>query len=391
MKLVFIKMRRKLIYFALFCTLFIWRWGSTGNLLPETWTAESKVRYTARILEQPELTDSKTIIRSGRWIIKLKGYQALSVGAEYEFVGRAEPRVILGKQAGIVMIDPIFEIIESDRMGVGERVVMGLSTWRERMVDNLAKWLPEPHSSLSAGILLGVKRQMPWEFYQQLVATGTLHVVAASGYNVMIVARVVMGVLLMILSKKWAIVAGVGAIAAYVVIAGGGAAVVRAGIMGSLTLAAYYWGRPAEAKRLLWVTAGAMLLVQPLMLVDVGFQLSVAATAGLLYLEPVVRGWTDRRVDGWANTWIRPYINEYWWPTVAATMATMPIIWLTFGRVSWISPLVNIFILPLVPLIMFLSALAVGVGALIPVLGQLVSYLLYVPLWWVVEVIRTFG
>jgi len=303
----------------------------------------------------------------------------------------------MGKQVRIVMMDPRIEMVgvsHNSPVRVGEKVIIWLSRMRERMVDNLSSWLPEPHSSLSAGILLGVRRRMPYSFYQQLVSTGTLHIIAASGYNVTIVARVVMGVLLVMFSRGVAIVGGILAIMAYIVVAGGSAAVVRSGIMGSLALLAYYWGREAEAKRLLWVTVWVMLLVQPLMLLDVGFQLSVCATVGLLYLEPWVRGWVGRghgRTRGSAPTGLENYLDEYWWPTVAATLATMPVIYLTFGRVSWISPIVNMFVLPLTPLIMFLSAVAVGVGALIPALGQVVGWVLYVPLHIMIEVIGLFG
>ena len=228
-------------------------------------------------------------------------------------------------------------------------------------------------SSLAAGILLGVKGQMPYEFYQQLVSTGTLHIVAASGFNVMIVASVLMQVLSKLLAKGWAIAGGVVGIGVYVLLSGASASVVRAGIMGSLTLMAYYFGRPAEARRLLWVTAGVMLLFDPLYLMDIGFQLSFAATAGLLYLAPAMQKLPQI-----------PLLKEYLYPTLAASAATIPIILYHFGRVSWISPLVNMLVLPLVPLIMLLSALTL-LG------GQVVAWLAYVPLSWIVQMIYLFS
>lgn len=379
-------LRRKLILFAIVCSIFAWRWTTVKPLLSESWTADSQVRYTALILEEPTLTDSKTVIYQGRWKLVLSGFPRIEMGRRYRFVGKVEETVLLGKQVRIEMLDPIFDEVAGTELLPIERAVIALSGRRERMVDNLTNWLPEPHSSLAAGILLGVARQMPWEFYQQLVNSGTLHIVAASGYNVTVVARVLMGMALLLVSRGWAVVVGVAGIGLYMVLAGGSAAVVRAGIMASLTLSAYYWGRPAEARRLLWVAAGIMLLAQPLMLVDTGFQLSVSATAGLLYLEPWLRGKLGRG-KGWGSR----YAKEYWWPTVAATLATMPVLYLTFGRVSWISPLPNLVILPLVPLIMLLSSMAVGAGGVAPGLGQVVAYFLYVPLYVMVEVIRLFG
>jgi len=201
----------------------------------------------------------------------------------------------MGKVTQIKMIDPKMVIVcahtrceGSPHTGyVGDLLVV-LGQWREKWVETLQRSLPEPMASLSAGILLGVKGQMPKQFYDALVNTGTLHIVAASGYNVSIVATIAMRVIGGFVSRNVAIVMGIVAIIVYVFLAGGSASVLRAGIMGSLTLVSFYFGRPAEANRLLFVTAGIMLLIDPILIFDIGFQLSFVATAGLLYLEPLI-------------------------------------------------------------------------------------------------------
>jgi ComEC/Rec2-related protein len=283
---------KQLKILLVFISLFVWRWVSLDSPLPESWTPESKVRFTARVLERPEYTDSQTIIRKEIWYIPIKGYAEIIPGSQVTFTGKVEPKLLMNQVTRIVMVDPIFEVLaEKD----GEQayrissVVVWLGGWREKWVRVLEKTLPEPMSSLAAGILLGVKGQMPYEFYQQLVSTGTLHIVAASGFNVMIVASVLMALASKLWKRGVAIGVGVVGIVIYVLLAGASASVVRAGIMGSLTLIAYYFGRPGEARRLLWVTAGLMLLFTPLYIVDIGFQLSVAATAGILYVEPCIR------------------------------------------------------------------------------------------------------
>ena len=377
----------------LFISLLIWRWVSSDSPLPKSWTPDSNVKFTATILERPEYTDSQTIIRRGIWYIKIRGYATIIPGSRVAFVGRVEPKVLGGKVTQIVMKDPTFEVVRHTRC-VGALhtgcVRVALGRLREMWVGILEKTLPEPMSSLAAGILLGVKGQMPQDFYQSLVNTGTLHIVAASGFNVMIVASVLMGVLMKLLSRGWAIAGGIVGIFVYVLLSGASASVVRAGIMGSLTLIAYYFGRPAEAKRLLWVAAGVMLLINPLLIFDIGFQLSVAATAGLLYIGPWIKKLSSRAKSRDPSTtvgmtsFIWSFLTEYLYPTLAASFATMPIILWHFGRVSWISPLANILILPLVPLIMLLSALTL-VG------GQVVAWVAYVPLAYVVWVIKLLG
>lgn len=364
---------------CLFISLYLVRFYFYQSPLPPDWSPSSSVRYVTRITEKPEYSDSKTIVRSGRWYLPVTGYKSVIPGSLVSFEGMVEPKLILGKVTRIKVIDPKLTIISENGAPLPIQMMVWLLNWRENWVSKLQKNLPEPMASLSAGILLGVKASMLQDFYQELVQTGTLHIVAASGYNVMIVGGVVIGALSRWISRGAAIFVGIVSIVGYIVIAGGSASVVRAGIMGSLSLMAYYFGRVAEAKRLLWVTAGIMLLFDPLLVFDVSFQLSLSATAGLLYLEPIIpRWWTDKKGV------IQIMLAEYLYPTLAATISTLPVILYHFGRVSYISPLVNILILPAVPLIMLLSAVAV-LG------GQLFAWIAYVPLAYVVYIIQLLG
>jgi competence protein ComEC len=84
-------------------------------------------------------------------------------------------------------------------------------------------------------------------------------------------------------------------------------------------------------------------------------------------------------------------LHEYLVPTLAATLVTAPLILWHFGRVAWISPLVNILVLPAIPLLMGMTALVVILGCISPTIGVVLAWLLYVPLWWVVAVIRWWG
>lgn len=344
----------------------------------------TRVRLTIPTIDFPEYTETQTIIKRGKWEVRIKGYTEIMPGEVVMVEGNWDGKKIISDTVTRCHEEQCSEVSLIDK------VLIGISYVRRWAVGRLKTQLPEPMASLAAGILLGIKARMPREFYEALVKTGTLHIVAASGFNVMIVATLLMNIFGKIWKKGVAIAAGIGGIIFYVLIAGGSASVVRAGIMGSLTLMAYYWGRPAEAKWLLWVTAGLMLLVDPMMLTDVGFQLSVVATIGLLYVEP----WLEVQIKTQiakrktimqneltiqSGKWAR----EYLLPTLAATVATAPVIALHFGRVSVIGIAVNMLILPVVPLIMLLASLALIVPG--------VSYLLYVPLWWVVGVIRMFG
>lgn len=387
----------KTIAVSLFVLLFLWRWMGIRSPLTEQWKPGDKVRYTVTILEKPEYRDSQTIVRSEIWYIPIKGYTEIIPGSLVEFEGVAEPKIVLGKVTQIKMTDPTI-LVHTGRVGTLGKFVILLGEWREKWVTILQRTLPEPMAGLAAGILLGVKGQMSEDFYQALVKTGTLHIVAASGYNVSIVASVLMKMIGTFVSRGVGIGIGVGGIILYILISGSSASVVRAGIMGSLTLIAYYFGRPAEARRLLWVTAAIMLLHNPLMIIDVGFQLSFVATWGLLYMpfnNQAPNSNQQTKKEQIQNqkllNIVKDYLAEYLYPTLAATIATLPVILWHFGRVSWISPIVNILVLPLVPLIMGMTAGVISIGMILPVLGQVLAWVTYVPLAWMVWVIRLFG
>ncbi len=342
--------------------------------LPTEWSPNDSVGYTVTILDQPKLSDSKTVVRRGIWVIELSGYHKIIPGERLKFVGKVSAKKQLGKVVELKMVDPSYEVV-----GSTGGLLVSLFRVREKWLNIIGRSLPEPMASLAGGILLGVNDRMPYQFYQQLVESGTLHLVAASGYNVSVVAEILLQLVGHFLSRGPAVIVAVGGIVVYVIISGGSASVIRAGIMGSLTLIAYYTGRPAEARRILWVTIWIMLWVNPLLIMQVGFQLSVAATAGLLYIEP------------WMRNLKSGLLQDYLFPTLAATIATMPIIYWHFGRVSWIAPLANVLILPVVPGIMLLSGGLILAGSLSLALGQVVAWVGYVPLWWVVGVIRWFG
>lgn len=365
---------------ALLCiSVYLVRWLSLAPSLPADWTSESNVRFTATVIERIEYTDTNTIVKVGKWYIKMKGYAEIIPGDRVRFVGKVSPTVLGGMTTRIVMMDPIFEVVKhvdcSKRVTVVCLRVL-IVQGRGRMLEILEKLLPEPMSSLAAGILLGVKGQMPTDFYTALVGTGTMHIVAASGYNVTIVGNAVIQVFSRILPKSIAIVLAITAILIYVLLSGAGASIVRAAIMGSLGLMAFYFGRPTQARRLLYIAAMTMLLIDPSMIFDVSFQLSFMATFGLLFMEPMVKKLPQIS-----------FLKEYLYPTLSATIFTLPVIWWHFGRVSYISPIVNMMVLPVVPLIMLETLVVLVVGIVSPGVAQIIAWVLYPLLWYVVEVI----
>ncbi|MGZ6270289.1 MAG: ComEC/Rec2 family competence protein, partial [Candidatus Limnocylindrales bacterium] len=227
----------------------------------------------------------------------------------------------------------------------------------------LARVLPEPEAGLAAGILVGLRGRVDRALAADFTAAGVSHVVAISGWNIAIVAAVV-AALLGRLGRRPRALATLGAIVAYTVIVGASASVLRAALMAGVVLLARESGRGSRAAVALAWAAALMLLADPTVASDAGFQLSTAATAGLiawsrsLTVRLSVLG--GRLPSGSIPGWLTETLGV----SLAAQAATLPIILLDFGRVSLVSPLANLVVVPLVPAVMAGGALALAAGGL---------------------------
>jgi len=193
--------------------------------------------------------------------------------------------------------------------------------------------------------------------------------------------------------SAWFVLLG---IALYTVLVGADAAVVRAAIMGALlVVATRLLGRPTFAPAGLFTAALAMTLVNPFILWDVGFQLSFTATLGLmLYVGPWSR-WTQnnlqRIADPQTASRLTRTLSEVILATMAAMLLTLPLILYHFERLSLISPIANLFILPAQPGVMIWGGLATLTGMVIPAVGQLFAWVAWLFLSYTIGLVRLFA
>lgn len=239
--------------------------------------------------------------------------------------------------------------------------------------DRLNRLFTEPHASFAAGLLLGSRRGIPEAIMNDFNTSGLTHIIAISGYNITLIIVFVSGVF-GFLSKRGQIIAATFVIVVFVVLVGATAAVVRAAIMGVLGLWAVWFGRRSEVTRLLAFTAAGMTLWNPFILVDdVGFQLSFAATCGLVYMTPTVERFLK---------WVRLYgripealsIREAFVTTLAAQTLAVPVILASFGRLSLIAPMANVAAVSLIPLAMLTAFSAFLLSLFWWQAGLLVAY-----------------
>lgn len=220
--------------------------------------------------------------------------------------------------------------------------------WRSAVEAGFRRYLPEPQSSLAYGMLLGGSARLDSALRQDLQATGLGHLVAVSGANIVIVAAAVQWLVVRTLGRRWSPLPILLAIAAYTLAVGAPPSAVRAAIMVGAAVLAGGVGRLADPLTGVLSAAAVMALWDPLVIGDIGFRLSVAATLGLVLLAPRCGAWL-----GWAPAWLRDPASL----ALAATAATVPVALPVFGQTSLVGPLANLLAAPLVPVTMLASAL----------------------------------
>ena len=261
------------------------------------------------------------------------------------------------------------EILDS---GLGNTFISKLLIFKVAFMDGLENVIPEPAVGLGEGLLLGVKQALGDELEDAFRETGIIHIVVLSGYNVMLVVAFVMFVLGYFLSIRLRVVAGIMAIISFALLVGLSATVVRASIMASLLLVAQATGRMYLALRGLLGAGLIMVIFNPyLLLYDVGFQLSFLATLGLILLAPLLEK-AFSLVPSFAG--LRLFLVA----TIATQIAVLPLLLYQIGQFSVVSVMVNVLVLPMVPIAMLLT-FSTGMLAL---LSTKLALLLAYPTYW---------
>lgn len=386
----------------LFAVLGIWRAFASlpdpGDLAVEA--GATAVRGT--ISSRPEPRDSQLqlvleaseLLRNGRWeparvrvLARTPRYEEWGYGDRVVAYGEVRPvDGGSGYWADYLARQGIYSTMEYPTLrlegrGQAPAFLLAVDSIRGRLEGLCQTLLPEPQASLLAGILVGGRAGMPQDFKDALNATSTSHLVAVSGYNVTVVAGMALLLARRFLARRKATLLAILAVWAYSLLTGLPPSAVRAALMSTTALASVLVGRDSDALSFLFFSAAVMVGVDPGVLRDLGFQLSFLATAGLVLLEPVIRsGLGALRAPGWLASSLSV--------TVAAQLATLPILAGSFHTVSLVAPLSNLLIAPALPGLMATGAAAVTLGAVAEPLGQLAAPLAWLYLTYLVEVVR---
>ncbi len=269
--------------------------------------------------------------------------------------------------------------------------------------------LPEPHAGLLAGLLFGTNASLSRDFYNALVATGTLHIIALSGQNITIMEDLIGTLLLPFVGKRWASLITIGIIVWFVWFVGLSPSVIRAAIMGSLSLIAVLFGRQYWALLSWAVTVCIMLIVHIGWLTDISFQLSALATLGIIVFGKKkgnavyeVRAMPADvfHTDGCPATGlgyqlvhtmyhsVLSFIGDDLRLTLAAQVCTIPLTVMTFHRFSLISPLANLAIGWVIAPVTMLGWITVFGGSVVLYAGQIVAWIDWLLLEYVIRTVQ---
>ncbi len=210
----------------------------------------------------------------------------------------------------------------------------------------LQRALPEPESSLAAGIAFGRDDGLSQDTASDFNRSGLRHLVAVSGSNVTLVAGFGYLLFIPLIGRRWAWIPAGAAILAYLGASGLAPSVIRAGVMAMVFLVGAALGRPQSGLPGLAAAVIVMTALSPAIARDPGFIMSATATAGILaFYLPIATG--VRAITRKAGPLTPPeWVCQSAALTVSATVATTPVTWVVFGRVSLISPIANVVVPP---------------------------------------------
>ena len=253
---------------------------------------------------------------------------------------------------------------------------------RRRIVQSQFRWLESPAGPLVSAMVMGGRAvDLPFEIKDAFVQVGLAHALAASGFHVSLVVAAVLTATRRLANTQKLLI-GTATLILFGLLSGFAPSVLRAILMGIASLAALAAGRKTKPVGLLLVVAVVLLVLNPLWIWDLGFQLSFLATLGLIVTVPRL----IQRLD-----WLPPTIATLVAVPLAATLWTLPLQLYSFGVVPLYSVIANVITTPLLAAIT-IGGFISGLAALIwPLAGSALAGVLYYPCHLLLAVVNTVG
>jgi len=278
---------------------------------------------------------------------------------------------------------------------------------KQKTAERINELWHEPYAGFMAGLLYGYRGGLG-TLSEQFNRTGVTHIIAISGYNISIIAQIlIIACSYLWIPRKKAFWLVTGGLILFVFFAGLTGSVIRAGIMGFLVILAKQLGRLNRIGNAMAFTAALMTLHNPFLLIwDAGFQLSFLATLGLIYLSPIIETNLERLPTNFhdRDNWLARFIGrvlgsaskmysvkETFVATASAIVATLPLLSYQFGRVSIVAIIVNVLVLWIIPYLMLLGFGSVIISFIFYPLGQALAWTAWLGMKYVTAIVAGFS
>ena len=254
---------------------------------------------------------------------------------------------------------------------------------RARIAAAQVKWLDVPVGPLVTAMVLGSDAvDLPFDLRDRFVRVGLAHALAASGFQV----SLILNAILSLTRKRLSVVAqsnlGAVALLIFLGLTGFQPAVVRSVVMGMAVLIGLRTNRKINQLSSLFIAGTLLLIINPLWVWDIGFELSFLATLGLIVtVEPL-----QEKLD-----WLPPTIADLITVPLAASIWTLPIQLYVFKLFPFYSLPANILTSPLISIISIGGTIGALIGSIVPILGSAVSWMLYLPTQLLIGIVNLFN
>ncbi|MCH9769077.1 MAG: ComEC/Rec2 family competence protein [Actinomycetia bacterium] len=251
---------------------------------------------------------------------------------------------------------------------------------RDQFAQASHRALPGDQAAMLPALVLGDMTAVPGSTTADFRTSGLTHLTAVSGANVTIVCGAVL-LTAGLIGPRAAVALAALALVGFVVVVQPSPSVLRAAVMGAITLLAVLSHRRRQAIPALAATVLVLMVADPRLAVDVGFALSASATAALVLVAPA---WSRRLAD---RGWPRPLADAVS-VAVAAQLVTAPLVAGISGSVSLVSVAANLLVAPVIPPITVIGTAAAALCVMWPMGADLLIRFTGPEVWWLLAVAR---
>ena len=309
---------------------------------------DEETTFIAKVIVEPESREKSQVLKlklEPPWKGEVTSYNRLYPEYAYGDLLQVTGSIKESGYGGYSVSFPEIVLLRKNQGPVFMKTLFG---FKNSLTSGLRKILPVSEAGFAIAAMFGDESLIDRGFADNLKKTGTSHLIALSGYNVLIVVQGVQIFLSSLGLRRRSFIFSVLFVSGFVLMTGAGASVTRAGIMAVLSMIARENSRFYSTKNTVAFTGLLMTLWNPRFLVfDLGFQLSFLAFFGVSCLAPFFKEklrLEDRGFCGWKENAIQ---------TLSAQIMVAPLLFFKTGGFSLLAIFPNILILPVMPMIMF--------------------------------------